>query len=191
MFHIDQQKIPRKRGHWQILKSYSVQSQVIGWHTKLHNHFYAFFLLIIIVWDMLMRITKPIKQPREEKNQTEIKISKYHQVCLSLSQLKETPWSSLANSSPGRLAFHTMSQQTVGTCLHLCICPHGAIQSCPAATKTFVQQKGSHDLANSHSKIRESNTAITLSGHAAFSRYPGTEVAETSTCLWHPKQTPK
>lgn len=138
-----------------------------------------------------MLITKPIKQPREEKKQTEIKISKYHQVCLSLSQLKETTCPSLANSYTGWLAFRTTSQQTAVTCQHPCICPHGAIQSRRVATNTLVQQKGSHDLANSSSKIRESNPAITLSGHTAFSRYPGPDVAETSTCLWHPKHTPK
>lgn len=59
-----------------------------------------------------MLITKPTTQPREEKNQTEIKISKYHQVCLSLSQLQETICLNVANSYTGWLALRTMSQQT-------------------------------------------------------------------------------
>lgn len=83
----------------------------------------------------------------EEKNQTEIKISKYHQVCLSLSQVQETTCPKLANSYTGRLALRTTPQQTAGTCQHPCICPHGAIQSCQVATTSLVRQKGSHDLA--------------------------------------------
>lgn len=39
-----------------------------------------------------MLIRKPNKQAREEKNQTGIKISKYCQVYLSLSQLQETTY---------------------------------------------------------------------------------------------------
>lgn len=122
----------------------------------------------------------PEEKKTEEKNQTEIKISKYHQVCLSLSQLQKTTCPNVANSYTGQLALRMASQQTLGTCQHLCICPHGAIQSCKVATNSLVQQKGSPDLANSSSKTRESNTAITLSGHTAFSRYPIPEVTETS-----------
>lgn len=135
-----------------------------------------------------MLLRKPIKQAREEKNQTEIKISKY---CLSLSQSQETTCPNMANSYTGRLALCTMSQPTVGICQHLCICPYGTVQACRVATNTLGRQKGSQDLANSSSKSRESNTAIALSGHTAFSSYQGLEVAETSTFLWHPKQIPK
>lgn len=74
---------------------------------------------------MLMLITKPIKKPREEKNQTEIKISKYHQVCLSLSQLKETTCPSLANSNSGRLALARRPSR----------------QQAPASTYIFVHKE--------------------------------------------------
>lgn len=138
-----------------------------------------------------MLITKPIKQPREEKNQTEIKSPNPIKCALAFLSYKKPQRPNLANSYTGRLALCTTSQLTVGTCQHLCICPHGAIQSCRAATDTLGPQKGSHDLANSSSKIRETNTAITLSGPTAFSRYQGPEVAETSPSLWHSKQTQK
>lgn len=141
-----------------------------------------FFLLIVIVWDFLMLITKPIKQPREEKNQDWNEKSPNTIKCDLAFLSHKKPRPNLANSYSGRLA-----QLTVGTCQHLCVWSN----SIRAATNTLGQQKGSHDLANSSSKIGESNTAITLSGHTAFSRYQGPEVAETSTFPWHPKQTPK
>lgn len=181
-FHTDQQKTLRQKGYWQILKLHSAQSEVIGWHTKSHNHFYAFFSSYCHCMRLLNanHKTNQTAQGREKSDWNEKSPNTIKCDLAFLSHKKPRP--NLANSYSGRLA-----QLTVGTCQHLCIWSN----SIRAATNTLGQQKGSHDLANSSSKIGESNTAITLSGHTAFSRYQGPEVAETSTFPWHPKQTPK
>lgn len=99
-FHTDQQKILRQKGYWQILKLHSAQSEVIGWHTKSHNHFYAFFSYYCHCMRLLNanHKTNQTAQGREKSDWNE-KSPNTIKCDLSLSQSQET------TSQLGKLLF--------------------------------------------------------------------------------------